>query len=889
MAFIARVNETENQIHEEADLVFVEKMLQQIQDRFCRANHCYLVCINRNVGVITEAHGSAEENAFVHAVVKEDAYAVLLNKLISGGIENVIEEQQQKPYVKFCGVAIRQGDVVQAIWVVTAFIEDRIPEDVELPDEIMMTKEVDFYRSIELLETISKQLFQVKREEQLAREAFLKSKQAQERMELELKRSSVMTEILKMLDSDQSFPEITQKILTEVGAYMKLSWAALVQRNNKTEMLEEISHFWMGQVNPLKREIENRNVKDCPFFDGNTYVISEGAFVQDRIRKMQQEYGIRNAIFLPVEFGGKANMYFCAAVTEKRASWTMEEIKFLNDVKRVVQSILFRRITKNSLASSYSALEEILEQVGSGIYVCDPQNGKVLYTNQCYRKFLPENGEDSGLEGFLRKKTGTDKINYTEFYSDKDNRWFDIHNSKINWVDGREVTLSTIYEVTDKKIYQQKIERQANNDFLTGLYNRMRCEQDLEEYIRQINEIGGQGALLYLDLDDFKHINDGLGHRYGDLLLKEISESLKTISGIENSCYRVGGDEFMIIIAHHHYNMLGSILQEVQKMFTRPWLLKGTDYYCTMSMGVVRFPMDGSTVEELIKKADIALFEAKRGGKNRIEYYDMATDIFSHKRLDLEKNMRNATKNECNEFEVFFQPIVDAGRHCVGAEALVRWNSKELGFISPTEFIPLAEYLGLINPIGNYVLEQACACCTQWNHSGFPDFKVHVNLSVVQLLQNDIVDQIKTIVKESGICPDNLILEVTESLAVNDMGRMKRILNQIKALGARVALDDFGTGYSSLNHVREMPIDIVKIDCCFIKDIAKDEFQQAFVKLVAELAGTIGMEVCVEGVEVEEQFEIVTEMKINRVQGFYFDPPIPIETFEHKYLNKSKE
>lgn len=192
---------------------------------------------------------------------------------------------------------------------------------------------------------------------------------------------------------------------------------------------------------------------------------------------------------------------------------------------------------------------------------------------------------------------------------------------------------------------------------------------------------------------------------------------------------------------------------------------------------------------------------------------------------------------------------------CIGAEALIRWNSPELGFISPVDFIPMAEYLGLINPIGDYILREACIRCKYWNDYGHPDFKVNVNLSVVQLLQNDIVDKIAQVLKETGIMPQHLNLEVTESLAINDMNRMKQILADIRRLGVRVALDDFGTGYSSLNHIRELPIDIIKIDRCFVIDIDKDEFSDAFVKMVSELAKAIDVKICVEGVETEEQLK----------------------------------
>ena len=306
-----------------------------------------------------------------------------------------------------------------------------------------------------------------------------------------------------------------------------------------------------------------------------------------------------------------------------------------------------------------------------------------------------------------------------------------------------------------------------------------------------------------------------------------------------------------------------------------------------MSMGVACFPEDGTTVDELIRKADMALMRAKRRGKNRIEYYNDTDAASASHRLDLEKNMRTAAMNACNEFEVYYQPIIDTKDKknvCCGAEALVRWNSSVMGFVSPNDFIPLAEYLGLINPIGEYVLRQAVKRCKYWNDMGHPDYKVNVNLSVVQLLQNDIVKKIKSAIEDSHINPANLTLEVTESLAINDMVRMKKILSEIKSLGVKVALDDFGTGYSSLNHIREMPIDVIKIDRCFIEHLGEDDFSNAFVKMVAELASAIGVHVCVEGVETDQQLDVVQQMNIGMIQGYYFGKPMQIGEFEQKYL-----
>jgi EAL domain-containing protein (putative c-di-GMP-specific phosphodiesterase class I) len=228
--------------------------------------------------------------------------------------------------------------------------------------------------------------------------------------------------------------------------------------------------------------------------------------------------------------------------------------------------------------------------------------------------------------------------------------------------------------------------------------------------------------------------------------------------------------------------------------------------------------------------------------------------------------------------------VTQEGDPCCGAEALIRWNSTEMGFISPADFIPLAEYLGLINPIGDYVLRQAAERCKRWNEMGHPKYKVNVNLSVVQLLQNDIVKKVQRVIEETGINPNNLTLEVTESLAVNDMERMKTILGQLKNLGTKVALDDFGTGYSSLNHIREMPIDVIKIDRCFVEHLAEDDFSDAFVKMVAELARTLGVSICTEGVENTKQYEAIKKLQIGMIQGYYFSKPLKAIEFEEKYI-----
>lgn len=873
----------ENQPMQEQGLLDAA-LMQNLQDRFCAANNLYLVCLGSTGEVVTRPYGSKAEQEYLRSVADEDLCQALFARLMDGGIESVMEEAGRQECVKLCGVSVSVGGAVAAVWIVAGVMEEGAEE---VPSCIMKTTPERYYKSIAFLETLSKQMFAVKMEELLAQEAFLKSRESEKQMEEQLRRNEAMTAIVKLLESEESFETVVDGMLKEVCGHLNLSAGALLRKNTDGKTVDIICEYTV-QEEPIFTEGKGLALESLPFFNGKPYMISSDSMLPDEFGCLFERLHLTAALFLPINVNGRTEMYLCFAEKGRKRIWDVDEVKFVNDAKRIMHSILVKRLAKNSLASSYASLEAILENVGCGIYVLDPESGDTLYTNQRFRSTFRRGIKSGTMEEYFRQGTRTeDSLYFREVYSREEQRWFDLHSTRIHWVDGRRVLLGTVYDVTDKKLYQQKIEKQANNDFLTGLYNRMRCEQDLECCIQQSKERGGEGALLFIDLDDFKHINDGLGHQYGDILLKNISGSLKQIPGVENNCYRMGGDEFIIILTHQSVTLLQQILDEIRTLFTRPWMLKGADYYCTMSMGVVRFPTDGDTVEELIRKADIALYTAKCAGKNRIEFYDDNVESTSYKRLDLEKNMRNATQRSFEEFEVYFQPIVDIskeGSPCAGAEALVRWNSGELGLIPPTDFIPLAEYLGLINPIGDYVLQQACRHCRYWNDMGHPEYKVNVNLSVVQLLQNDIVERIRKALEDTGMIPQNLTLEVTESLAINDMSRMKNILAEIRKLGVRVALDDFGTGYSSLNHIREMPIDVIKIDRCFIIDIGKDDFSNAFVKMVAELANAIHVNVCVEGVETKEQLEALMGNRIQLIQGYYFGKPVKAEIFEKQYL-----
>ena len=859
------------------------RMMQELQEHFCEANNLYLACLSVKYGVVTKAYGSKEELAYIHSKVSMDMHVALLNRLMSSQDENIVEMNCEQTLTKMCGVAIRIKGEIEAIWIAIGIMEDAKEE---IPVFMQTTTADSFYKSVEFLDTLSKQLFAVKLDEQMAQEAFLASRASENKMEAELHRSEVMTSIVKMLESEKDFKDIVHEILETVVGYFGISDGALLRESTKGDTVDVVCEYSRDNEKSIFDKGHAMAKSLLPFFNGKPYMISSNSMMPEEFHLFFDRTKIHAAVFLPVTINDKNSMYLCFWEKQKDRVWDVTEIKFMNDVKRIIQSILVKRIAKNSLATSYASLEAILENVGCGIYVRNPVNKQVLYVNEKFTDSFKNVLEEKGIDYYIQSALAN-KGQHKEFHFEKKHLWLDLRCNQIQWVDGKQVELCTVFDISDVKAYEKKIETQASQDLLTGLYNRIRCEEDLEQCINAAIEVGTEGAILYLDLDDFKHINDGLGHEYGDALLQSIAKELSAIPSLEKSCYRVGGDEFVVIVHQHHYPMLHMIIDDVKEVFVKPWMLKGMECYCTMSMSVVRFPTDGDSLGELIKKADAALFDAKRAGKNRVIYYDEEIDIGSYKRLDLEKNMRNAVRNCIEEFEVFYQPVTDVSgeeNRCIGAEALVRWVSKELGFVSPGDFIPLAEYLGLINPIGEYVLRQACERCKFWNDNGQPEFSVNVNLSVVQLLQPDIVDIIRQALEDTGIIPEHLHLEVTEGLAVNDMNRMKQILADIKALGVKVALDDFGTGYSSLNHIREMPIDIIKIDRCFILDLGKDNFSDAFVKMVTELASAIGVTTCVEGVELDEQVQILKKINVQLIQGYFFGKPMRVDEFEAKYL-----
>lgn len=868
--------------------------LQKLQDSFCKMTEMFGYCVDADGVAQTKVSGDAERVKCIREYITESMIEEALSRVGEGSLEELAIEDTMAPNVKLAALSIRVQGKVILNWIFFSLINvpegEKIETFCESLQNCRVLTEKEFYQALDLLREASRLMLSNKVSRVSAEAESLRSRYSAQEMQMSLDRIEAMTEVVQLLESEEVIEAIMNKLLRTVCEHLQVTSGHILQLYAETKTADILAEWCAKNIIPPFDKSRNLEAADILFSEKPVVMSTDKMATREDTRPWRERH-VRAFVMFPLMKSGNSGMCITFNQTDKERNWSVEDLKFIADAVKVMQSILTRRIQKNSLASSYASLEAVLDNISCGIYVRDAKTGKVLFANRRLKNTFMKELKDGTFDKLLAQgeqvyqKRGSHEMHYIER-----DRWYDLLYTEITWVDGRKAFMYSLYDITDKKIYQKKIEQQAYTDFLTGLYNRMCCERDLAWYVDDAKKRNVQGGLLYIDLDDFKHINDGLGHQYGDVLLKSISNAIARIEGIRTTCYRMGGDEFVIVIPPESYAEFERIVSEIQMIFEKPWFLKDADYYCTMSMGVVSFPADGENVQDLIRKADIAMYEAKKTGKNRVFKYADGLATSSGKRLDMEKNMRDATVAGYKEFEVFYQPVIDISlpaTPCTGAEALIRWNSAEMGFIPPAEFIPLAEYLGLITPIGNHVLVEACKECKKWNESGYPGYKVNVNLSVVQLLQPDVVDVIEKAIMDTGINPHNLTLEVTESLAINDMERMKDILSRIKALGVRIALDDFGTGYSSLNHIREIPFDVIKVDQSFVKDLADDAYSQSFIKMVAELAETIGVSICVEGIETQAQYKVLEGMKVRMVQGYYFDRPMKRQDFEEKYVKQA--
>ncbi|MCR4297262.1 MAG: EAL domain-containing protein, partial [Gallionella sp.] len=440
-------------------------------------------------------------------------------------------------------------------------------------------------------------------------------------------------------------------------------------------------------------------------------------------------------------------------------------------------------------------------------------------------------------------------------------------------------------DISQRKQSEQEIYQLAFYDPLTHLPNRRLLLDRLRQAMAVSTRSGRQGALLFLDLDHFKKINDTQGHGMGDLLLIEVARRLQACVREGDSVARPGGDEFVVLLEElssepdEAASQTELVAEKIRDELGQPYMLKNYEYRTTPSIGVSLFHGHLENVENLFKHADIAMYQAKAAGRNAIRFFDPQMQMVLDKRAGMEADLRHAL--EKRQFRLFYQIQVDSLRRPLGTEVLLRWEHPERGFVFPDQFIPLAEETGLIVPIGLWVLQTACARLEAWQHDTLTrDLTLAVNVSAKQFHQADFVAQVQRVLLESGAKPSHLKLELTESIVLENVQDTIAKMREIKLLGVSFSMDDFGTGYSSLSYLKRLPLDQIKIDKSFVLDITNDPNDAAIVQAIIAMTHALGLNVIAEGVETGAQRDFLDKHGCHAFQGYLFSKPVPLEEFE---------
>lgn len=428
---------------------------------------------------------------------------------------------------------------------------------------------------------------------------------------------------------------------------------------------------------------------------------------------------------------------------------------------------------------------------------------------------------------------------------------------------------------------EKRLNHLAFHDSLTNLPNRMLFNNRLNHALDQANRNKQLVGVLFLDLDDFKIINDTLGHAIGDVLLKGVAERISQCLRKGDTVARMGGDEFTVLLQGiTSIDDAAIVASKVLSCFLQSWVLNGQEVNITASIGITVFPRDGDNVDTLLKNADMAMYSAKEGGRNDYRFYCQDMNTITIEKVVLEQEIRQALRNL--DFTLYYQPKVniDAGK-IIGMEALIRWNHPEKGLLPPSQFIHFAEKTGLIIPLGKWVLQEACRQNKAWQIAGLPSMQVAVNISALQFYQADFVDSIAQVLEETGLSAQYLELEITESIAMQEVNLTLRILKELKNMGVYIAIDDFGTGYSALNYLKQFPIDTLKIDRCFIQDLKCNTNDAAITNAIIAMGKSLNLDVIAEGVETEEQLNFLKNAQCNLIQGYFFGRPMTAEDFKN--------
>lgn len=577
------------------------------------------------------------------------------------------------------------------------------------------------------------------------------------------------------------------------------------------------------------------------------------------------------------------------AVTDEQGTQVLEG--FIEDISE-------RRQALEAVAQAELRYRHIFEHASEGIFQTT-QDGHYLAANQALASMYGYDTpaeliadlaeldrrlyvDPTQREKFRRLMAGQGKVvNFESEINRRDGStiWISENAHSVFGRQGEFICYEgTVQDITERKSYQAQLEHQANYDRLTGLPNRNLLNDRLNQAIFQAARHSYFLALVFIDLDNFKFINDSLGHDAGDALLIEVARRLRSRLRTADTVARQGGDEFVLVL-NDHYQVASiiSLLERVLEEVGRPITLMGRDWQVGASLGVALYPTDGEDSQTLLKHADVAMYAAKARGRNNFQFFTHAMNRISDERLQLEAAMRRAIERE--EFSVAFQPKVDHQRRIIGAEALARWYTADFGMVPPDRFIPIAEETGLILPLTELILRKAFAAASRWSQTPGHAFSVAVNLSPKLFLDYKIVEFIAELIREASLPPEHVELEITESIFLGDSGLTLGILNGLKRLGVSLVMDDFGTGYSSLSYIRRFPLDVIKIDKSLVTGVELEEDGAMIARAIISMCQSLRKTVVAEGVENQAQFDFLRYQGCDEFQGYLIAKPMPEQEF----------
>ncbi|MCW8915483.1 MAG: EAL domain-containing protein [Magnetovibrio sp.] len=574
------------------------------------------------------------------------------------------------------------------------------------------------------------------------------------------------------------------------------------------------------------------------------------------------------------------------------------------------RDITLRKAAEEAIQRSHKELENLVAERTAEVHklsqaveqspvlvVISDLNGYVEYVNRAFTKIMgyyPD--EIIGQETSIFKSGLTHDSVYREMWQklkaglewsgelldrkkDGSTIWMQVHIGPVKNSEG-EIThyLGIEEDISLRKEQEERILHQAQYDSLTDLPNRLLAIDRLDHATKLAKREDTKVALMYIDLDDFKKVNDNLGHDVGDALLVEAAKRLASAVRGGDTVARQGGDEFLVILSGLQASIDAEpVIQKILHAFVAPFVIDGADFVVTPSIGLSIFPDDGDNAATLLRNADAAMYRTKDQGGNGFSYFTSSMNEEGLKRLQIERHLLNALDRD--ELHIAYQPIVDAkSREIVGVEALLRWHNAELGFVGPDQFIPVAEHTGIIVHIGRWVMETACAQVATWNSQLGLSLSLAVNVSPRQFRNQRILETIELGLAQ-GLAPELLEIEVTEGLFISKKSEAAALLDQLKERGVNLSMDDFGTGYSSLSYLKTLPFDTMKVDRSFVNDLANDPDDLALVTAAISMAKSLGLKVIGEGVETDEQLAILVEQGCHEVQGYLFSKPVPADEF----------